>query len=53
MMAERALLYLLIAVGLAVVASAIGSAFHTMADRIECGMQRAEVCILDDAKEQP
>ena len=51
-MAERALLYLLIAAGLVVVASGISSAFHKMADRIECAQSGAEICILDDAKEQ-
>lgn len=51
-MVERALLYLLIAVGLVTVASAIATSFHKTADRIECGFQKAEVCILDDAKEQ-
>lgn len=50
-MIERALVYGLIAVGLVVAASAIATAFHKMADRIECGFDRASVCILDDAKE--
>lgn len=51
-MVERALLYVALALGLVVVASSIATSFHKMADRIECGMKQAEVCILDDAKEQ-
>lgn len=51
-MLERALLYALLAVGLVAAASAISSAFHKMADRIECAQRGATVCILDDAKER-
>ena len=52
-MVERALLFALVALAVVLGASAIATSFHKMTDRIECGFAHAQVCILDDAKEQP
>lgn len=51
-MVERALLTALVVLMLLGVASAITTSFHKMADRIDCGIRSAELCILDDAKER-
>lgn len=51
-MVERALLYALLALGIALGASFIADAIHTVSDRVECATSGASVCILDDAKEQ-
>lgn len=51
-MVEKALLLVLVALGIIVAASAIATAFHKMADKVECAFDHSTICILDDAKEQ-
>lgn len=50
-MIEKALLLALVATGVVLAASAISDGIEVTADRIQCGLDRAAVCILDDAKE--
>lgn len=46
-MVERALLYALIALALVGAASAVGTALNKMTERLECGWQQVQVCIID------
>ena len=51
-MVEKAILIALVALAIVGACSAISTAIHKTADRIECGFDRATVCLLDKDKEQ-
>jgi len=50
-MVEKALLAALVAIGLIFALDAIATNLHKVADKIECGFDRATVCLLDKDKE--
>lgn len=50
-MLERALLRALIALAIVAALSSVSGGIEVTADRIQCGFERANVCVLDDAEE--
>lgn len=50
-MVERALLCVLVAVAIMAALSGVAHGVELLLDRAQCGLERANVCVLDDAKE--
>lgn len=49
---EKGLLYVAVGALTIMGAQAVASAIHSSFDRVECALQGAHVCVLDDAEEE-